>query len=233
MDVLSRRSWVASTLIHGLVVGLALLPQLVLHHPPESAHAAPAKPMPAQRLILVPMSAPSPPPLPALGAAALPGSAAAAVDRAFAEVITPRTGGNGQHNGSGTQSGNAPVTLPVIPLAAIERATRFDGHAWSARELSLEQERLGDMATFLEKLLRDQYQTWEPSTGEATHPELFLSVTVDAHGRVTAAMRVNSTGSTQLDEAIDRWLHDPEAPISLPPIAPGVAHVLKVTLYGH
>ena len=165
----------------------------------------------------------------------MPGWAAKGIDREFADIVTPRSTGRHEQSGSGRDLGSAPVSLPPIALSVIERSTRFDTHVWSERELSLEQERLGDMATFLERLLRDEYQTvWFSLSGQPTTPELFLTVTVDTHGRVTSSMRLNSTGSTRLDEAIDRWLHDQQSPLKLASPSPReFLHVLKVSLYEH
>jgi hypothetical protein len=54
---------------------------------------------------------------------------------------------------------------------------------------------------------------------------------VDARGQVVDGRRLNSTGSTALDAAVDRWLRDQGSPVSLPNIAPGVPHTFKVSLW--
>ena len=234
IDRLSRRSWVASILLHGVVIGLALAPawHLAAHAPPRSRPQPTRLAATTQRLILVPQSRPAVAALPPLPLAALPGWAEHGSDHDPAEIITPRSGGTQDQGGSSQTSGDSPVALPIMPLAAVERATRFDDHIWSDRELSREQQRLGDMAILLERLLRDAYrENWSELKGPLTTPDLFLEITVDEHGRVVEARRINSMGSTGLDDAIDHWLHDPDAPVSLPPIAPGVPHVVKVSLY--
>jgi len=232
MDRLSRRSWLASAVLHAVVVGLAFLPAwrpVTQRTPPPQTLPAP---VPAQRLILVPQSQPAAQALPPLPVAALPGWAEHGVEREQAEVITPRSGGTQDQGGASQKQGDSPVALPPMPLSAVERATRFDDHVWSDRELSLEQQRLGDMGILLERLLRDAYrENWTDLKGPLTTPDLFLEITVDGHGRVVQARRINSMGSTALDDAIDHWLHDPDSPLSLPPIAPGVPHVVKVSLY--
>jgi len=203
---------------------------MATHLPPQT----PARPAaaPTQRLILVPQSQPAAQALPPLPVAALPGWADRGSEREQAEVITPHSGGTQDQGGSSATQGDSPVSLPPIPLSAVERATRFDDHIWSDRELSVEQQRLGDMAILLEQLLRDAYrENWMDLKGPLTTPDLFLEITVDEHGRVVQARRINSMGSTGLDDAIDHWLHDPDAPLSLPPIALGVPHVVKVSLY--
>jgi len=234
MDRLSCRSWVASGLLHGAVITLALAPawHLAMHAPPQPRPQPAQSAATAQRLILVPQSRPAVAALPPLPLAALPGWAEHGSDHDPAEIITPRSGGSQDQGGSSQKSGDSPVALPTMPLAAVERATRFDDHVWSDRELSREQQRLGDMAILLERLLRDAYrENWSELKGPLTTPDLFLEITVDEHGRVVEARRINSMGSTKLDDAIDHWLHDPDAPVSLPPIAPGVPHVVKVSLY--
>jgi hypothetical protein len=235
MDRIGRRSLVASLLIHGLVIAVVVTPPLWRRRmlPPDQRHPAPAAPVPRQRLILAPSPPPPAPPLPGLAPAAQPGWASLGQERELAEVVTPHDAGvQHQHSDGDARAGTAPVRLPEITSEAVERAARFDGRRWSNRELTDEQERLQDMRTLLERLMRDRFEaSWRNLRGPVTTPVLYLTITVDGRGQVIQASRINSSGSTGLDLAIDRWLHDQASPVGLPAIDPGVPHVLKVTLY--
>ncbi len=233
MDRLFRRSLVASFSLHALAVLVVLLPAFWHHRtliPPSPV--APLKPPPALRLILPRAAVQAPPPLPALSEAQRAGWAQHGLEREMAEVITPLPSGTSQHTGSNPADGRAPVRLPEVSHAHLERALRLDADATSERELTREHERLSDAATLLERLMRDHLASdWNALQGPFQTPVLYLSVTVDAEGRLLDASRLNSSGSGRLDEAIDHWLHDPGSAIGLPAIRPGVPHVLGVVLY--
>lgn len=230
MDRIERRSAVASLAFHGLLALVAVVPALALVPAPKQPEEVPA-PDPVQRLVLAPTPLAPPPPLPALPAGTVAGWADAAPEPLPAEIVRPRNteGAADQRSRADVDAGEAPVRLPARPADAAERAARLDGRAWSERELSAEEKRRHDAASFLEMLLlaehrRDWHRHGRPKRGF----ELWVRLKVDARGRVVEAARINSTGSTPLDAAIDHWLRDQRSPVSLPSIAPGVWHVLGV-----
>ncbi len=126
----------------------------------------------------------------------------------------------------------AEVDLPTLAQDAATMAGRLNGKRWTNLELTVEQKRLTDATNLLEFFIRREYRVaWFRLKTPSTRPRLYLRVTVDERARVIDAQRGNSTGSTALDEAVDRWLRQSEPPVSLPSISPRVPHFLAVTLY--
>jgi hypothetical protein len=233
VDRIDRRAASASLIFHGALALIALVPALALRSLLPSTPPPPIPP--AQRLVLAPDSAPPPPPpLPALAASSLPGWAELGVAPIPAEAVAPRnTDGAAKERSRGDQGeDSAPVRLPRAAPDALAHAARLDGKAWSEPELTAEQKRVHDAASFLEVLLQNQYRTaWRGLRTPTAKPTLYLQVRVDDHSRVVDGRRLTSTGSTGLDEAIDRWLHDQGSPISLPTVAPGEHVFGPVTLW--
>jgi hypothetical protein len=234
IDAVDRRSFYASASLHVLVLVIVLMPAW-LHRTwlPQVPPPPPPAPKPSLRLVLAPMRAPAPPPLPPIAPAAQAGWAAAGAERFHAEVVTPLAGGGATRDGEEPKGGQAPVSLPRLDRATMERALRLDEHAWSEREITHAQEQLGDAATLVESLVRAHLATdWSGLGPLLPGQALYLEVQVDDHGTVVAARRLSSAGAARVDEAIDRWLHDPQAPLGLPPIQPGRPHVLRIELNG-
>jgi hypothetical protein len=233
IDRLDRRSFTCSLILHGLAV-LGVVVPAWWHHQASIIPLPPPPPArPPLRLVLPRAALAPPPPLPALSEPDRAGWAQRGLEREMAEVITPRaTDAGGHGEGAAAGAGEAPVRLPTLPRSHLDRALRLDPDALSEHAISREHERLSDAATLLERLMRDHLASdWSPFVGPAQTPVLYLSLTVDGAGAVMAATRLNSSGSSRLDEVIDRWLRDPGTALGLPPIQPGVPHVLGVVLY--
>ncbi len=235
LDRVSRRSAAASIVIHGALALIALAPGItaIVRHDADPETPPPVAAQP-QRLVLAPAAVPQPPPLPPLAAAALPGFTDTGAEPFKAEVAVPRnTDRPGVDRSRGDDgSTSAPVNLPKAASDPLTQAARLDGKRWTEKELTGEQKRVADAANLLEILMHAEYRAdWYRSRTAITKPTLYLRVQVDARGRLVAGTRLTSTGSTALDESIDRWLRQEQGPIGLPNIAPGVMHVFQVSLW--
>jgi hypothetical protein len=234
MDQVERRSAIASLVLHGTLALVVFAPALTTIALRKDQDSSKPPPPPQQRLVLAPTLAPAPPPLPKLAASALPGWADSGSAPLPVDVVAPRSTDRPAAERSRGDSGEAesPVRLPRLDADALERAARFDGKAWSEKELTAEQDRLATAANFLEFRLRGEYRhSWTALRTPTAKGALFLQVRVDARGQVVDGRRLNSTGSTALDAAVDSWLRDQGSPVSLPSIAPGVPHTFKVSLW--
>jgi hypothetical protein len=234
MDRIERRAGIASLVLHGVLALIAFAPALATIALRRDQDSSKPPPPPAQqRLVLAPTLAPAPPPLPKLTTAQLPGWAEAGTAPLPTEVVAPRATDHDAVARSRGESGEneAPVRLPRQD-ASIDRAASFAGKTWSEQELTAEQDRLATAANFLEFRLRGEYRrSWTALRTPTAKPVVYLQLRVDARGIVVEGRRLSSTGSTALDEAVDRWLRDQGSPVSLPSIAPGVPHTFKVSLW--
>jgi hypothetical protein len=234
MDRVDRRSALASLALHGLLVGGSLV---ALGGPPPPPRPQPAPP----RVPTAPSAQPAPTPLaplgipvedavvrmpsrlPTLGPGALPPPPLPVV-RHRASDFPGKQASQGR-----AKSGSAAVDLPELPSEQSAPATE-NGQRSSAA-LREELRRINDAAGFLTIAIENQYRAaWRGYATQMTNRDLVIQVEVDPRGIVVSGGRFagSTTGCTQLDEAIDRWLAT--TGIRLPRIPSGVAHYFAVRL---